>query len=139
MSGKNEQVFLSKTMEWLKILFFLLLSINQKQLSLTDWHDKMFFAMWVFKFSVSNNSAVCQLMSDISKMPDGLSNSIASFLKRTDKVTEDLKNGWRERELSLMPEHRDMSYGRDIRSTSVARASSVARQFEPSPTGTFHK
>lgn len=114
-------------------------SINQKQLLLTDWHDKMFFAMWVFKFSVSNNSAVCQLMSDISKMPDGLSNSIASFLKRTDKVTEDLKNGRRERELSLMPEQRDMSYGRDIRSTSVARASSVARQFEPSPTGTFHK
>lgn len=114
-------------------------SINQKQLLLTDWHDEMFFAMWVFKFSVSNNSAVCQLMSDISKMPDGLSNSIASFLKRTDKVTEDLKNGRRERELSLMPEQRDMSYGRDIRSTSVARASSVARQFEPSPTGTFHK
>ena len=92
-----------------------------------------------FQFAVSNNSAFCQLMSDISKMPDGLSNSIASFLKRTDKVTEDLKNGRRERELSLMPEHRDMSYGRDIRSTSVARASSVARQFEPSPTGTFHK
>ena len=78
-------------------------------------------------------------MSDISKMPDGLSNSIASFLKRTDKVSEELKNGRRERELSLMPEMREMSYGRDIRSTSVARASSVARQFEPSPIGTFHQ
>ena len=76
-----------------------------------------------------------------SKMPDGLTNSISSFLKRTDNVSEELKSIRRERGASLNRDFSDLTYGnsssfgRDLRSTSVARASSVGRQFETSPIG----
>jgi len=72
-----------------------------------------------------------------SKMPDGLTNSISTFLNKTDHFTETYKNAQRDR--SVGPEMSGMDIGssyRAGRSTSVARASSVSRQFEP-PASSF--
>jgi len=72
-----------------------------------------------------------------SKMPDGLTNSISTFLNKTDHFTDTYKNAQRDR--SVGPEMSGMDIGssyRAGRSTSVARASSVSRQFEP-PASSF--
>ena len=53
---------------------------------------------------------------------DTIGNSISSFLNKTDKVSQNYRN------VQLESEGAD----RFGRSTSVARATSVARQFEPS-------
>ena len=72
-------------------------------------------------------------------MPDGLTNSISGFLQRTDHANQELKNARREHSVSLNRDLSDLAYGspygRDFRSSSVARSTSVARQFEPSPLG----
>ena len=71
-----------------------------------------------------------------TKMPtDGLSSSISGFLRKTDHFSQEYKTAVREREMSI---GRDMSgidkvspyTGGDFRATSVARASSVSRQFD---------
>jgi len=69
-------------------------------------------------------------------MPDGLTNSISSFLKRTDHVSDEVKTVRRDRELSLNREISDMSmahsYGRDLRASTVVGDYSVSRDFRAS-------
>jgi len=60
-----------------------------------------------------------------SKMPDGLTNSISSFLQKSDHFTENYRNAQREGD--------DFRTGR---ASSVARASSVSRQFD-APSSSF--
>eukprot|EP00092_Neocalanus_flemingeri_P051581 GFUD01060062.1.p1 GENE.GFUD01060062.1~~GFUD01060062.1.p1 ORF type:complete len:1100 (-),score=343.06 GFUD01060062.1:284-3319(-) len=67
-------------------------------------------------------------------MPDGLPNSISSFLKKTDNFADKYKNAQRESEMSVGRELTGIDLAssyRTGRSSSVARASSVSRQFEP--------
>jgi len=74
-----------------------------------------------------------------SKMPDGLTNSISSFLKKTDHFTDNYKNAQRESEMSVGRELTGIDLAssyRTGRASSVARASSVSRQFEP-PASSF--
>jgi len=69
-----------------------------------------------------------------SKMPDGLANSISTFLNKTDHFTQSYRNAQRESDLSS---GQDMiGLDRGGRASSVARASSVSRQFE-SPSTSF--
>ena len=53
---------------------------------------------------------------------DTIGNSISSFLNKTDQVSQKFHNGQMENDQAE----------RFARSSSVARATSVARQFEPS-------
>jgi len=74
-----------------------------------------------------------------SKMPDGLTNSISSFLKKTDHFTENYKNSQRDSDMSGVREYNGEDLGssyRTGRSSSVARASSVSRQFD-APASSF--
>merc|ERR1712106_833095 len=74
-----------------------------------------------------------------SKMPDGLTNSISSFLKKTDHFTENYKNSQRDSDMSGVREYSGEDLGssyRTGRSSSVARASSVSRQFD-APASSF--
>merc|ERR1712128_54446 len=74
-----------------------------------------------------------------SKMPDGLTNSISSFLKKTDHFTENYKNTQRDSDMSGVREYNGEDLGssyRTGRSSSVARASSVSRQFD-APASSF--
>merc|ERR1712106_292106 len=74
-----------------------------------------------------------------SKMPDGLTNSISSFLKKTDHFTENYKNTQRHSDMSGVREYNGEDLGssyRTGRSSSVARASSVSRQFD-APASSF--
>merc|ERR1711892_660940 len=74
-----------------------------------------------------------------SKMPDGLTNSISSFLKKTDHFTETYKNTQRDSDMSVGREYNGEDLGssyRTGRSSSVARASSVSRQFD-APASSF--
>jgi len=70
-----------------------------------------------------------------SKMPDGLTNSISSFLQKSDHFTENYRNAQRENEMSGARDFRgdDLRTGR---ASSVARASSVSRQFD-APSSSF--
>lgn len=74
-----------------------------------------------------------------SKMPDGLTNSISSFLKKTDHFTENYRNSQRESDMSGSIDITGIDLAssyRTGRSSSVARASSVSRQFE-TPSSSF--
>merc|ERR1712025_702618 len=70
-----------------------------------------------------------------SKMPDGLTNSISSFLQKSDHFTENYKNAQRESEMAGVRDYRGDDF-RTGRATSVARASSVSRQFD-APSSSF--
>merc|ERR1712142_822681 len=70
-----------------------------------------------------------------SKMPDGLTNSISSFLQKSDHFTENYKNAQRESEMAGVRDFRGDDF-RTGRATSVARASSVSRQFD-APSSSF--
>eukprot|EP00091_Calanus_sinicus_P001213 TRINITY_DN1118_c0_g1_i1.p1 TRINITY_DN1118_c0_g1~~TRINITY_DN1118_c0_g1_i1.p1 ORF type:complete len:370 (-),score=94.07 TRINITY_DN1118_c0_g1_i1:470-1579(-) len=69
-------------------------------------------------------------------MPDGLTNSISSFLKKTDNFTGNYKNAQRESDMSGSADITGMDSYRTGRCSSVARASSVSRQFE-TPSSSF--
>merc|ERR1712013_273250 len=64
-----------------------------------------------------------------SKMSDGLTNSISSFLQKSDHFTENYRNAQRENEMSGARDFR----GDDLR---TGRASSVSRQFD-APSSSF--
>jgi len=70
-----------------------------------------------------------------SKMPDGLANSISSFLQKSDHFTENYRNAQRENEMSGARDFRGDDF-RTGRASSVARASSVSRQFD-APSSSF--
>merc|ERR1711872_399415 len=71
-----------------------------------------------------------------SKMPDGLTNSISSFLQKSDHFTENYKNAQRESEMAGVRDFRGNDF-RTGRATSVARASSVSRQFDAPSSSSF--